>query len=388
MKPLLLYLVPNDAYFYSHRMPMARAAQMAGFDVALVTGSSTCRARIEEVGIRLIPCRIGQGGLNPLREIRALFDLIRIYRRESPALVHHITVKAILWGALAAWLCRVPRSINAFAGLGYIFTADDFRARCLRGILRPVLGFLLHRPGSITLVQNPDDRTRLSTLKISPLENIALIPGSGVDTNHFAPLPLPEKTDEIVCVFAGRMIGIKGLTILRTAFDQLQTRAPTLRLWLCGAPDLNNPGSWTAQDIQDWQAATSNVVWKRHQGDMREIWTQAHLAVQPSLGGEGIPKSLLEAAACGRGIVASDVPGCREVVEPKRNGILVPPGDVLALVEALESVARDPELLRRWSAASPSIVLEKDFSAQAVTRAARTLYEGLISGYESCGPLS
>lgn len=382
MSPLLLYLVPNDAYFYSHRMPMARAAQQAGFDVGLVTGSTTCRDQIEADGIRVFPCRITQGGTNPFREIRAVWDLIRIYRRESPALVHHVTVKAILWGAAAAWLCRVPRVINAFAGLGYIFTADDVRARLLRLGIQPVLRFLLRRRGSTTLVQNPDDGARLDALGLTRPESTVLIPGSGVDTDRFAARPLPDTSGEIICVFSGRMIGIKGLPTLRAAFDILRTRAPSLCLWLCGAPDPNNPGSWTAQDLRAWEAAAPNVVWKGHQDRMETIWAQAHLAIQPSTGGEGIPKALLEAAACGRGIVASDVPGCREVVEQGCNGLLTPPGEAQALADALEGVARNPDILRAWAEASRALVLEKGFSAQAVTRATRTLYEDLVSEYE------
>lgn len=359
---------------------MARAASQAGFDVALATGSTVRRREIEAAGIRVIPCRIAAGGASPLKAALAVFDLIRIYRRESPALVHHVTIKAVLCGALAAWLCGVPRVLNAFAGLGYIFTARDRRARLLGGVIRPFLRVLLRRPGSFTLVQNPDDRDLLVSAKLADPERTILIPGSGVDTERFKAQPLPPLSDKIICVFAGRMIGIKGLATLRGAFERLQTRVPKMTLWLCGGPDGNNPGSWTDRDLRAWTNESPNVVWKGHQDDMRAIWAQAHLAVQPSLGGEGVPKALLEAASCARAIVASDVPGCRDVVAPERNGLLVPPGDAQALADALGFLACDPTCLRSWGRHSRTLVLEKGFSAHAVTQATRALYETLLSG--------
>jgi glycosyltransferase involved in cell wall biosynthesis len=381
-RPLLLYVVPNDSYFYSHRMPMVRAAFDAGFAVGLVTGSTVRRAEIEAAGIRVVPCLIDPGSAGIFTVLRSILDLTRIYRRESPALVHHITLKAIACGAVAAWLGRVPACVNAFAGLGHLFTATDARTQIRRTIFRCVLRFFVRRPGCVTLVQNADDGARLAALGLADPARTVLIPGSGVDTERFCPLPLPPPDDDgkIICVFAGRMIGIKGLEPLRAAFALLAIRLPSLTLWLCGAPDPNNPGSWRAQDLEDWAAHAPNVVWKTHQDDMRTIWARAHLAVQPSVGGEGVPKSLLEAAACARAIVATDTPGCRDVVEPEANGLLVPPGDARALADALEDAARDPDRLRRWGERSCALVFERDFSAQAVTARTRALYESLRSG--------
>lgn len=377
--PLLLYLVPNDAYFYSHRLPMARAAQDAGFSVGLVTGSSTRHSEIEAQGVRIIACRIAPGGAGFPAWLRATWDLFWIYRRERPAVVHHITLKAIVCGAPAAAFAMVPRVVNAFAGLGHIFTTQDLRARVLRTGIRLVLPFFLRRTGSVTLVQNADDGARLARLGLADPDRTVLIPGSGVDPDRFPVLSLPSTDAGLVCVFAGRMIGIKGLETLRMAFEMLRARAPTLSLWLCGAPDPNNPGSWSAESLRAWEAASPNVVWKGQQNDMTDLWAHAHFAVQPSLGGEGVPKSLLEAAACGRGIVASDTAGCRDVVEHGANGLLVPPGNARALADALAAIVRDPGQLEAWGQRSRALIFERDFSAQAVTDRTRRLYESLFS---------
>lgn len=375
----LIYLVPNDAYFLSHRLPMARAAMEEGFSVALVTGSEGRRAEIEAQGVRVILCPfLTPGGMNPWREAQAVAEILWIYRTEKPALVHHITLKSILYGSFAAWLARVPAVVNAFAGLGYIFVSDAPLAKSLRLLLFPFLWFLLRRRGSFCLFQNPDDLRTLEALGLCARDRAFLIPGSGVDPEALSFLPFPDTKGGVVCVYAGRMIGIKGLETLRLTFEILAEKAPEVSLWLCGAPDPANPGSWSEERLRAWQEGAPNVRWLGHRRDMAEIWGKAHIALQPSYGGEGIPRALLEAACHGRPIVASDVPGCREAVDPERSGVLVPPRDAQTLAGAIESLARDPQRMGAFGAAGRRLVEVRGLTSRAVADATRRMYRRIV----------
>lgn len=379
-RPKLLYLVAEDWYFHSHRLPMVRAAQRAGFDVAVVTNVKNHRKAIEDEGVRVIPLSLDRRSLNPFGALLCILRVAAVYRREKPALVHHIAMKPVLYGSVAAALAGVPCVVNAFAGLGYVFSAQDRRARVLRPVLLACFRFLLRRKGSCLLFQNADDQALMKRYGLVDDIRATVIPGSGVDLNIWAAGPPPAEGKEIVCAFSGRMIGIKGLETLQEAFKILEKTAPDLRLWLCGAPDPANPGSWSGERLRDWAASCQNVAYKGHCSNMQEVWRQAHIAVQPSWGGEGVPKALLEAAACGRPLVATDVPGCRDVVQDGRNGFLVPPRDAAALAAALARLAAaGPDVRRNMGAESRKIVAERGFSAEAVTDLAEALYRRCVS---------
>lgn len=374
-KPKLLFVVTEDWYFLSHRMPTVRGAQQAGYDVAVVTSNGSARAAIEAQGVRVIPFNFDRRNLKPQQAMQQIKALTAVYKAEKPTIVHHIAMKPILFGSLAAWQARVPHVINAFAGLGYVFSADTALAKTVRLVLIPAFRMLLQRPGSVVLFQNDDDRQLLQKLgALSKKSQTVLIRGSGVETDRLQLMPLPAG-DDFICAFAGRMIGIKGLPTMQEAFVRLRAEAPYIKLWLCGQPDPGNPGSWTQEQIDQWTRDNPNVIYKGH-CNMADVWAQSHVALQPSYGGEGIPKSLLEAAACGRAIIATDVPGCREVVQEGQNGFLVPPRDAGLLAARILLLARDRDQCSRMGQASRALV-EGDLSATAVTEKTRLLYQSI-----------
>ncbi|QQG36938.1 MAG: glycosyltransferase family 4 protein [Micavibrio aeruginosavorus] len=376
-KPLLMFVVTEDWYFLSHRMPTVKGAQAAGYDVAVVTADGSARAAIEAQGVRIIPFSFDRRSLNPFKALRQIGRLRRIYQAEKPQIIHHIAMKPILFGTIAAIGASAPHVVNAFAGLGYVFSAQTALARAMRLALIPAFRIILNRPGYVVLFQNRDDRALLQKLRALPSSagNTVLIRGSGVDTKALQPSPLPDDGGDFICVFAGRMIGIKGLPTLQEAFARLQRQYPRIKLWLCGQPDPGNPGSWTQEQIDAWAKENPNVIFKGH-CLMNHIWPQAHAALQPSYGGEGIPKSLLEAAACGRPIIATDVPGCRDMVDEAVNGFLVPPHDAALLAERIALLAGDRALCQRMGQASRALV-EGELSADAVTEKTQALYESL-----------
>ncbi|MFN3828185.1 MAG: glycosyltransferase family 4 protein [Micavibrio sp.] len=376
-KPKLIFVVTEDWYFLSHRLPTVRGAQAAGYDVAVITNAGQARAAIEQAGVRVIPFDFARRSLNPVQAFGQILRLRKLYALEKPQVIHHIAMKPILFGSLAACMTPVPHIVNAFAGLGYVFTSDTMKARSIRTVLVLMFRMLLQRPANITLFQNDDDRILLEKLGAlrTGKSKTALIRGSGVDIDQYRVDPLPERGD-FICVFAGRMIGIKGLPTLKEAFDILKQEAPHIKLWLCGQPDPGNPGSWTQSEIDQWCLENPNVIHKGH-CRMDEIWPQTHIALQPSYGGEGIPKSLLEAAACGRAIIATDVPGCREMVRDAVNGALVPAYDAKALAAAILKIEQDRDICRRMGQESRAMV-EGDLSAAAVMEKARLLYAGFL----------
>ncbi len=376
----LLYLVTEDSYFLSHRLPMARAAQQAGLEVAVITNAGKHRSAIEKAGIRVIPLNLERRNLNPFRALRHVTEIAKIYRREKPGIVHHIAMKPVLYGALAAWITGVPRVINAFAGLGYVFTAETGLAKTLRPVLLILFRLVLRRPGSWLLLQNDDDAVLLKSYGVAPKDesHIVIIRGSGVELASFPEQAFCAPAPDFIAVYAGRMIGIKGLSTLKEAFSILKDRTPAIRLWLCGTPDPANPGSWTAESLTQWVSESNNVIYKGHCADMALIWAQAHLAVQPSWGGEGVPKSLLEAAASGRAIIATDVPGCRDMVRDGENGFLVPPRDAQALAQALERMTTDPARCRDMGRKSRALIESAGLSADAITSQTERLYRRLM----------
>jgi len=373
----LIYLVTEDWYFLSHRLPMAQAALREGFDVAVITNISDGKNAIEAAGIRVIPLSLERKSLNPLTALRQIMALIKIYRTEKPDLVHHVAMKPMLYGSIAAVCAKVPHVLNAFAGLGVVFNTNIPLARMLRPFLVLAFRLLLKRPGFWTLFQNKDDQARMQRFGVINPDRTAIIRGSGVDITRYAVTPLPDP-QPFICIYAGRMIDTKGLPTMREAFEILELKAPHIRLWMYGKPDIANPGSWNENRVHEWDINHPTVKWKGHSEDMATIWPTAHLALQPSWGGEGLPKSMLEAGACGRAMIVSDVPGCREVVEPGRNGLLVPPGDAERLAAAILEIASEPQRCAAMGRESRKII-EENFSAERVSREIGDLYHRMMA---------
>ena len=374
----ILYIVTDDWYFLSHRLPMARAAQSAGFEVHVAARILDGAAAIEAEGF--VPHRLSwnRGSISAFDSLSAVLHLRGLMRELEPDIVHNVALKPVLLGTIAGFGLNETAIVNSLTGMGALFVHGGGASQVTRKLVVMALSRLLRRNRSMAVVQNPEDRTFVASLGV-PEEAIKIIAGSGVDIEKFQPLPEPDGV--VTAAFVGRMLQHKGVLTLIDAFRQATDgmssgETLSLHLLLAGDCDPENPGSLAPEQLQEL-ASAYGITWLGHVTDVREVWERAHFAVQPSRGGEGLPKSLLEAAACGRPMVATDVPGCREISIPGETGFLVPVDDASALAEAMSKLAADPSLRRRYGAAARRLT-EQKFSSRAIGQETAELYASLI----------
>jgi glycosyltransferase involved in cell wall biosynthesis len=375
--PKLLFLVTEDWYFCSHRLPIARAARDSGFEVVVATRVREHGEQIRAEGFQLRPLAWRRRGDGIFGAGRALAEIARLYRAERPDIVHHVALKPVLFGAAAARLAfprgRGPVRVTAVTGLGSGLRPGRFIARLGEPALRWALR--LAARGGRVIVQNPEDGAALIRLGIDPAR-IALIRGSGVDTAHFAPLPDPPGAPVVVAL-VGRMLRSKGVLDAAAAVRRLRAQGLAIELVLAGPTDPDNADSLDQPTLAAL-ATAPGVEWLGRVEDVRTVWRRAAIAVFPSTYGEGVPKALLEAAACARPIVAADMPGCREVGRPDETGLLVPPHDIDALAEAIAALAGDPPRRQGMGAAARALV-EREFDEAVVAEQTLALYRAALA---------
>jgi len=371
----LLYVANEDFAFLLHRLPMARAARDAGYEVHVATRVDKGATAIEAEGFVLHQIPFRRGGLSPFKAMPTIVALRRIERTIRPDVVHHAGLQCCVYGTAAALGSRI-RQVNAITGLGYVFTAVNWRTRLLKQGMVWLLPWLLNRHSNIVLVQNPDDGAALVGLGIEP-GRLVLIPGSGVDTDKLQ--PLPEPCGPIAFGFAGRLLTDKGIRALVAAHGILRDDGHEARLIIAGNPDPANPASVPLHEVEEW-SRRPGITWLGHVRDIVALWRLCHFAVLPSHR-EGLPVSLLEAAACGRPMIATDAPGCREIVLQDQTGLLVPIEDPAALAQAIRRLADSPQLRERYGKAARQLVVDK-LSAKIIGRSIVRLYDQLTSGHD------
>ena len=364
----ILYWVSEDWYFVSHRLRLALQAKGEGHEVFVVTSLGRYRKLLESNGLNPIHLGINRAGKNVFQDLLTMFRLWRIYRDLKPDVVHHVAVKPVIYGSIVAGFCRVPRVINALAGLGYVYSSQDKIARFLRPIVSTLFKSILNRRNSRLIVQNDDDYARFThDLKLSK-DRVCIIKGAGIDVSKF--VVNPEPAGIIRVVLLARLLGDKGVYDFVEAAFILRGRDARVEMVLVGDIDSSNPSSVGASEIRRWQGQ-GLIKWDGFQANIQAVWDFAHISVLPSYR-EGLPKSLLESSACGRPMIATDVPGCREVVDGS-NGILVPVRTPSALADAIELLANDKELRIEMGIAARCKV-EREFSSHIVDRATLDLY--------------
>jgi glycosyltransferase involved in cell wall biosynthesis len=376
-----IVLVANtDWYLYNFRRSLAIFLRDQGHEVILVSPSGDYSADLQSAGFRWVTWDVGRQTAAPWLELPAINSLYKIYQREKPDLVHHHTIKPVLYGSLAARTAKIPSIVNSITGRGYIFLSEKLKASLFRPIARLLYQAAFSYSNQAVIFENDEDRRYFIDKKIVSSQKTWLVPGVGVDTQLFFPTPEPEGVP--VILLSSRLLWDKGVGVLVEAARQLEKSYPA-RVVLVGAPDPGNPASIPEGQIRAW-VKEGIIEWWGWQREMNSIYQQCAVVTLPTMYGEGVPTVLLEAASCGRPLVATNMPGCTAIVHDQVNGLLVPPGDPLALARALDKLLSDPGLRGRMGAASRQLVMEK-FTIEQVNQSTLDIYQGLLSKASSAG---
>ena len=370
MKPKILFFITEDWFFCSHFINRAIEAQRQGYEVTVVTHVQNHGNKITSYGLKLIPVKLVRRGMNPLKELRLIWKLIRIFKYVKPDLVHNIALKPIFYGSIAAFIARVPFITNAPVGMGYVFSSEKRSAKIFRPLVLSVYR-LLFNPAKVNVIfENPDDLQMMTSAGIVSSDRAILIRGAGVDLKLFS--PQPEAEGRPVVILAARMLWDKGVGEFVEAARILKQDGVECRMALIGDPDTGNPASIEKQTLYDWHVE-GIVEWWGHRENMAEMFALSNIVVLPSYR-EGLPKVLLEAASCGRAIVTTDVPGCREIVHHNENGLLVPPHDSKSLAGSIKTLIENPKLRASMGMRGREIV-EAEFSKEIVVSQTMAFYK-------------
>jgi len=366
----LLYVCNNPGFFASYRATAASAALAAGYDVHVATPAGDGVRQIEARGLMHHHIPLIRRSMNPVRELRTIRALRRLYSKLCPDVVEHMTIKPVLYGSIAARGVCPDAVINWLAGLGFLFTDRGPMSRTLQSAVLGIYRIALDVPGSTVVFENGDHRDAFVHTATVPLERAYVIEGAGVTMDTFVPSPLPQAPP--VVMFAGRMIWDKGVREFVAAAELVRARGGTARFVLVGAPDPGNPSSIDERQLAAWNAAGA-VEWCGERQDMAEVYKSCSVFCFPTAYAEGVPRVLIEAAASCRPIVTTDVPGCREVVRHGENGLLVRTRSAAAVAEAIETLVADPRRCEQMGRRGRELVINR-FSVATVVGATLDLY--------------
>ena len=372
-------VVNVDWFFVSHRLPIALAAARHGYEVHIATEVTTHAADLEGHGLKVHPLSCMRGGANLGGSMGTFFELVRLFRELRPDIVHLVTVRPVVLGGIAARLVGVPSLVAAISGLGFVFTDSGARAAIRRFLVARLYALALRQDNIRAIFQNDDDRDTVTSIVGIPGAHIEMIRGSGVDLDLFRVCALPSGPP--IVMFAARMLRDKGVLdfveaarLLRGAGDRAGDLA---RFVMVGSPDPGNPASLSQRELASLQADDIVEVWGPR-SDMSEALSQATVVVLPSYR-EGLPKVLVEAAACGRAVITTDVPGCRDAILPGVTGLLVPPRKPCGLARAIEDLLEHPAKCAAMGRAGRRFA-EESFGIDGIVGQHLRIYDDLVRG--------
>lgn len=370
----ILYVVNGTRYFHAHWLARAHAARAAGYEVHLAAPWDMDGevSALQLDGVHALP--LSRRSADPRVESKTIASLHRLYRSLRPDLIHHITIKPVIYGGLLARFADRSAMVNTLPGLGYVFLDTGAKATLIRGGVTLAYRMALSRRNSRTIFENPDDLAEFCARGIVPRSSAMVIKGAGVDMSEYRPAPEPGGTPLVI--LASRLLWDKGVGEFVEAAKSLQRLGVRARFALVGDTDPGNPAAIPTQQLQRWKAE-GVVEWWGHRDDMPDVLASAHIVCLPSYR-EGLPRVLIEAAACGKPIITTDAPGCREIGRDGENGFLVPPRDSQALATALRKLLEDPAL-RRAMGERGRMIAEREFSSEKVIRETLSVYEEALA---------
>ena len=374
MSRTLLFVVNVDWFFLSHRLPIALEAMRQGYQVHIATGLTDKLGELERHGLVVHSLGLDRSSAGLGNAWRTMVQMWQVFRAVQPDVVHLVSIKPVLLGGLVARLAGVPAVVAAVSGLGFVFIAHGAKAAVRRWLVGGLYRVALGHHNLKVVFQNPDDRASLSKLAHLPDSKIAMIRGSGVELTQYSGTPLPLGVP--VVLLAARLLADKGVREFVQAARLLKQQCVSARFCLVGSIDPANPASLADAELTQWASEGVLELWGQR-SDMPRVLAAAQVVVLPSYYGEGLPKVLIEAAACGRAVVTTDHPGCRDAIDPGVTGLLVPVRNAEALADALKGLINDPARCQAMGNAGRALA-ESAFDVQQVVAAHLRIYQELI----------
>ncbi len=372
-----MFVVNTDSFFMSHRLPIALAAIEQGYEVHVATSLTTCEKQMRSLGFIVHPLSLCRRSMNIFSNGRVFFQILRLFFLIKPDIVHLVTIKPVLMGGVAARFTSVSSVVVAISGMGFIFISQGIKARIRRLIVGQLYRLVFSRQGLTVIFQNKDDQASLIKLGQLSKENTRLIRGSGVDLTRYHLAPLPQG--QPVVILAARLLIDKGVREFVQAARILKNDGSVARFVLVGEPDLGNPATISDNELRQW-VSEGVIEWWGLRNDIPQVFTASTLVVLPSYR-EGLPKVLIEAAACGRAVITTDVPGCRDAIEPNVTGLLVPVRDSRSLANAIKQLLDNPLLCECMGQAGRKLA-ERSFDVREVVEQHMHIYDELLQGVD------
>ena len=372
----ILFVINSDWGFLLYRTPLAIAAKNKGIQVWVASPDTGDANNIIAMGFNFIELPMSRKGVNILNEFFTFLRILKIYYQLKPDLIHHVTIKPIIYGTIASAILNKAFVVNAISGLGFTFSSGS-SSRLLKFLVKNLLKISLKYQKSKIIFQNPDDFNLFIDNKLISSNQGVLIKGSGVDCKVFSP-SLSDFNKEKIVILPSRMIVEKGIYEFVGAARLLHLEFPNVRFVLVGKIDSGNPSSIDYFEIMAWEKE-GILEWWGHQSDMVTVLNKGTMVVLPTFYGEGLPKVLLEAAACSKPIISTNVPGCKEIVRHEVNGLLIPPKDEVALAESIRRLLDNPEFAKQLGENGREIV-KNEFSEELVVEKTFEVYDLLLTG--------
>jgi glycosyltransferase involved in cell wall biosynthesis len=374
-KQKFLLIVNDIAWFWSHRLPLAKDILAQGYDLHLATNNAADDPAIKALGITGHDLPAHTGSFNPLGQLALAVKIFTHLKNLKPDMVHAITLRHAFFTGIAARILRLPRAVFTLAGLGPLLSSDHPKIKIIRALVVPLLSCAFGGKGRFVIFQNPDDAAALIGAGAVKKENTVVIRGSGVDVAQFAFSPIPEQEIPVI-LFSSRLLKAKGIGEFVHAARIIKSKGIPARFVVAGEIAEGNHDSITRDQLKDW-ITEGAIEWLGHRSDMPAVMAGAQIVTLPSYYGEGVPKVLLEAAAIGRPIVTTDMPGCRETVEDGATGFLIEPKNAWALADALEKLILNPALCAAMGQKGRARI-ETDFTVEIVNARTCAVYDELL----------
>lgn len=371
----IVFAVNNPDFLISHRLEICERAKQKGFEVHILAPFKASICIFNDLGFKFHDLDFGRDRSNPLSELKTIYRLYSLFKKIQPDLVHLITIKAYLYGGIAARLAGVRSLVSAVAGLGILFSSKSIKYRLLRLGLYPLFKLAFSHKNQTVIFQNADDRNSLVDWGVLDSSNIKMIRGSGVNLELCQHIDEPH--DIPIISFAARLLKDKGVEVFVEASKIMKQRDINVIFWLIGEPDLGNANSISQKNLDSWQEE-GLVELFGYRKDIPNLFSKSNMITLPSFYGEGLPKVLIEAAACGRAVITTDHPGCRDAIEPNKTGILVPTRNAQALADAIQYLVENPEKRKSMGKAGRELA-EKEFNIEKVVEAHLQIYDELLS---------